>query len=215
MDFSLLVGVTRKSFDVLGEEDSSSRSSSSIPSSRAASPIVIGKGAEDLFLRDEDGGMDAVVVHGPATYYFGIIDILQQWNWRKKAERLFKTVCLRLDGDGISAIDPKRYSARFMIRCVVDVFANLQVNAVDDGIPKKISRNYRVSLSRESDASRSASMAVDNSSGINRRQLPVRLTEGSEELDIEHAFPSDSSDTEESIEKRHSNAWGKSMSHDV
>lgn len=43
-----------------------------------------------MFLRDEDGGMHATVVEGPGTYYMGIIDILQYWNFEKKVERFLK-----------------------------------------------------------------------------------------------------------------------------
>lgn len=48
------------------------------------------------------------------TYYFGIVDILQVYNWDKKVENFTKTKLLRKDKDGISAVDEKRYAKRFM-----------------------------------------------------------------------------------------------------
>ncbi|KAK9815279.1 hypothetical protein WJX72_000998 [[Myrmecia] bisecta] len=43
--------------------------------------------------------------------YFGIIDILQEYNLSKKLEHSFKA--LRHDGSAISAVDPRTYSRRF------------------------------------------------------------------------------------------------------
>ena len=41
----------------------------------------------------------------PATYYFGIIDILQQYNWHKKAEHHWKTKATCKDKHGISCVE--------------------------------------------------------------------------------------------------------------
>ncbi len=68
----------------------------------------------------------AAAVEGAGSFYFGIIDILQEWNWDKWLERLFKTVFLRKDGKGLSAIEPHQYRERFMNRAVVDIFASLE-----------------------------------------------------------------------------------------
>ncbi len=46
-------------------------------------PLFPGDGTEDAFQRDGDGGMRARIVEGPGTYYVGIIDILQEWNYTK------------------------------------------------------------------------------------------------------------------------------------
>lgn len=53
------------------------------------------------------------VVIGPGFYYIGLIDILQTWNMAKRFERFVKTVILRKDPDGISAMAPKPYRTRF------------------------------------------------------------------------------------------------------
>lgn len=78
MDYSLLVGVVQRRFEVM---------------ERASSPhMPLDSEVNDPFLRDSDGGMHATVVEGPGTYYMGIIDVLQHWNWEKKMERIMKIV---------------------------------------------------------------------------------------------------------------------------
>lgn len=71
---------------------------------------------------------------GSQLYFLGVIDILQEWNAPKQVER-YETVfwipvaesfrCFKVgmrceDGEGISAIDPDRYAARF-IKSMKDV----------------------------------------------------------------------------------------------
>eukprot|EP01098_Paradermamoeba_levis_P001455 TRINITY_DN11738_c0_g1_i1.p1 TRINITY_DN11738_c0_g1~~TRINITY_DN11738_c0_g1_i1.p1 ORF type:complete len:279 (-),score=81.25 TRINITY_DN11738_c0_g1_i1:178-1014(-) len=46
------------------------------------------------------------------VYYMGIIDMLQEYNWRKKLETNFKTI-LTGSGDAISCVEPAKYSQRF------------------------------------------------------------------------------------------------------
>lgn len=49
-----------------------------------------------------------------ATYYFGLVDILQKYNIKKKLERFCKINFLRLNGQEISAINPEVYATRFL-----------------------------------------------------------------------------------------------------
>ncbi len=49
-----------------------------------------------------------------ATYYFGIIDILQEYNMRKKVEHQWKTKIQCQDKYGLSAVNPKDYAQRFV-----------------------------------------------------------------------------------------------------
>ncbi|TDH67654.1 hypothetical protein CCR75_002844 [Bremia lactucae] len=58
----------------------------------------------------------ANTVVGPAYYHLGVIDILQTWTFQKRMERLFKIVFRGVDGDGLSAIPPKLYQARFQLK---------------------------------------------------------------------------------------------------
>lgn len=64
----------------------------------------------------------ATSVNGPALYHFGVIDFLQQWTFEKKAERFYKTIILRKDPDGLSALPPKPYMMRFQ-RKMAQIFA--------------------------------------------------------------------------------------------
>ena len=50
----------------------------------------------------------------PATYYFGIVDILQQYNWRKKCEHQWKTKVACQDKHGISCVNEREYGERFL-----------------------------------------------------------------------------------------------------
>lgn len=71
-----------------------------------AEPVV-----PSVFRRD-DGGFLAKHADGTPkeTYHMGIIDWLQPFNWRKKAENAVKTL---VQGNDISVVEPPRYAARF------------------------------------------------------------------------------------------------------
>ena len=48
------------------------------------------------------------------TYFFGIVDILQEYNFSKRVEHFFKTRVLCKNRHQISAVDEKEYAARFL-----------------------------------------------------------------------------------------------------
>lgn len=77
---------------------------------------------------------DAAAVEGAGAFYFGVIDILQEWDWRKWYERMFKVYFLQKNGDGLSATEPFAYRKRFMQRAVIDVFAGLDMSVVEDSL---------------------------------------------------------------------------------
>ncbi|KAI9912288.1 hypothetical protein PsorP6_009079 [Peronosclerospora sorghi] len=52
-------------------------------------------------------------VSGPSKYYFGLVDILQEWTISKQIERAYKVRVLRKSPNGVSAIPPKLYARRF------------------------------------------------------------------------------------------------------
>lgn len=56
---------------------------------------------------------DAHQVSGPSKYYFGLVDVLQQWTLAKQTERMYKVHVLRKSGRGLSAIAPRPYARRF------------------------------------------------------------------------------------------------------
>ena len=86
-------------------------SAPSSPSQAAATPLP----AECLthFQRDA-GGLRATTIAGPSLYFIAIIDVLQSYDVTKRVERCWKVYGRCKRGDGISAIDPQRYRARFL-----------------------------------------------------------------------------------------------------
>lgn len=52
-------------------------------------------------------------VSGAAIYYMGIVDFLQEWNFRKRVERAFKIYVQRNDPQGVSVMRPSPYRDRF------------------------------------------------------------------------------------------------------
>ena len=52
----------------------------------------------------------------PGRYFLGMVDVLQEWDWHKRLERLFKVWVLRRDPRGISAAPPLEYAQRFKER---------------------------------------------------------------------------------------------------
>ena len=63
-----------------------------------------------VYLDQEQGAQDVP----PATYYFGIVDILQQYNWHKKCEHIWKTKVTCKDKHGISCVNEREYGERFL-----------------------------------------------------------------------------------------------------
>jgi hypothetical protein len=110
--------------------------------SSSANPIVASRAAErdkfsfSTFPQRSDIGVgrryDAAAVEGAGAFYFGIIDILQEWDWRKWNERAFKVYLLQKNGSGLSAMEPFGYRRRFMQRAVLDVFSGVDMTKFED-----------------------------------------------------------------------------------
>ena len=145
LDYSLLVGVKKKRFAVeVPDEEVRSNSLMHIillilPSSGprvpianiTISPLQLGIKSSDASAetaatktagKSKSVGMGdlstfrAVSVTGPAIYYLGIVDFLQDWTTKKKIERAFKIYATRKDPDGLSVMDPERYKRRFQTK---------------------------------------------------------------------------------------------------
>ena len=70
---------------------------------------------DELQIRGPSLALDQVQEGNPvATYYFGIIDILQQYTLQKKMEHFAKTRILCQDKHGISCVNEKEYGQRFL-----------------------------------------------------------------------------------------------------
>ena len=57
------------------------------------------------------------------SYYFGIIDILQKWNWSKKLENAWKVKVMRANKHKLSAIPSALYQERYIRFIQRDVLA--------------------------------------------------------------------------------------------
>lgn len=56
------------------------------------------------------------MIEGPGFYCFGIIDVLQDYNWAKKLEHFAKVYLLCKDKYGISCVNPSLYRNRFLAK---------------------------------------------------------------------------------------------------
>eukprot|EP01122_Echinamoeba_exundans_P011050 TRINITY_DN4269_c0_g3_i1.p1 TRINITY_DN4269_c0_g3~~TRINITY_DN4269_c0_g3_i1.p1 ORF type:complete len:795 (+),score=203.61 TRINITY_DN4269_c0_g3_i1:107-2491(+) len=102
MDYSLLVGMSKD-----GTEAESSSSSSK------RKPNMVDSSFQNIFQQYMHGTSSLNADSGdPEIAYFGIIDVLQQYNTRKKLEHLLKSV--RYEGDNISIVQPSYYAKRFV-----------------------------------------------------------------------------------------------------
>lgn len=72
--------------------------------------------SSDLPVDLEEHPRDSMVnvSNPPVTYFFGVVDILQQYTLRKKVEHLWKTRVLRQDRHGLSAVNENEYGERFL-----------------------------------------------------------------------------------------------------
>jgi hypothetical protein len=161
MDYSLLVGVKRRNFEVIDSSPNTPLTQAAVsrheehllhqmsdkdkkksglakPATTVPPPPPPLQGSPRTVqgllasLRDPDGAMHAAVVEGQGTFYIGIIDILQEWNYDKWYERMVKKYIFRKDANGLSAMDPLNYRRRFYQRAVLDVFDGLGVEDADD-----------------------------------------------------------------------------------
>nr|CAI9859003.1 Phytopthora agathidicda GPCR-PIPK 10 [Phytophthora agathidicida] len=69
-------------------------------------------------------------VSGPSKYYFGLVDILQEWTVAKQIERAYKVRVLRKSRSGVSAIPPKPYARRFQ-RKMKQLFITMPTHPLD------------------------------------------------------------------------------------
>ncbi len=73
-------------------------------------PVLVVPGSESVVVMPT---YKAYSVSGPALYYFGIVDFLQDWTFHKKVERAVKIYALRKDPEGLSVMEPFSYKSRF------------------------------------------------------------------------------------------------------
>ncbi|KDO20963.1 hypothetical protein SPRG_14055 [Saprolegnia parasitica CBS 223.65] len=106
IDYSLLVGIHHRSF-------------------RVDAPSATTSPDEKPFHQANLGGMSVEEVYGPGVYFMGLIDILQQWNLRKRVEHFVRVYVLQQDRGGISVVKPAIYMDRFQRRVVKELIFDL------------------------------------------------------------------------------------------
>jgi hypothetical protein len=122
MHYSLIVGVKTCKFsitldgeesqehqdgnDAEGSDEDADQEVSALASGPAASPGKAEKGKHYATY-------GAKSVSGPAIYYMGIVDFLQDWTTRKKCERLGKIYLFGQEAEGTSVMHPDPYKTRF------------------------------------------------------------------------------------------------------
>lgn len=101
MDYSLLICVKRR--DINPNDNNNNSISSPINSNE--------------IINDNNHSFLIERINTPCELYFGIIDFLQEWNYKKRAEQLYKVYVKRQDKEGLSAIEPESYYHRFIEKC--------------------------------------------------------------------------------------------------
>ena len=129
MDYSLLVGVRRNngiSNEITKESSKSGNRYVGLLERRSKRNGDIHRCVRDRLHEEFQGGL-----HSPledSIYYIGVIDILQKWNTRKKAETTLKRIRhFSLDVEPkFSCVDPKTYKNRFVKFMYDGVFVRLE-----------------------------------------------------------------------------------------
>jgi len=88
---------------------------------------------QDAFTKLRSGlGLPSFLLKGHSYYHIGIIDYLQKYDWRKRAEFFLKKFILRKDDHdqnsfhGLSSVDPVQYALRFNARVVDHLIVELR-----------------------------------------------------------------------------------------
>lgn len=122
IDYSLLVGIHHRSFNV---SHYSSAETIELPRASSCSATGYSGGPSytptKAFHQAINGGMTVDEVHGPGIYFMGLIDMLQQWNLRKRVEHFVRAYILMQDKHGISVVNPKQYAERFQQRVLKEL----------------------------------------------------------------------------------------------
>ncbi|TMW61649.1 hypothetical protein Poli38472_010712 [Pythium oligandrum] len=144
IDYSLLVGIHHRSFNV---SHYSTADSLDVPRSSCCSMIGrhsgigshCGSSSMPKSLQQAmRGGMTVDEVHGPGIYFMGLIDILQQWNLRKRAEHFIRVYILMQDRCGISVVNPRQYADRFQERVLKEFIYDGMCDVDEPPLPQAL-----------------------------------------------------------------------------
>lgn len=96
MDYSLLIGVKRQTFEIHKKAIVTPKVTDQNHDRQGISNLCNSVNYR-TYNQDSDGAIHAAVVEAQGTFYIGIIDILQEWNWSKRFERFIKTSLLGMN----------------------------------------------------------------------------------------------------------------------
>jgi len=110
IDYSLLIGIHDTTAVPKRREESYISQDSMRSESEAQTPTVqnFSRNLNVPFYEKNEGGLENY--NGETIYFMGIIDILTEYNTRKKLEHFFKSLKY---GNSISCVPPELYASRF------------------------------------------------------------------------------------------------------
>ncbi|EGZ30717.1 hypothetical protein PHYSODRAFT_284648 [Phytophthora sojae] len=123
--------------DVLSEGTRASESSEVSFGGRLSDVSQGSVGPPERAVYPQSHAYHAHQVSGPSKYYFGLVDILQEWTVSKRLERAYKVRVLRKSRKGVSAIPPKPYARRFQ-RKMTQLFITMPEHPLEDDEPNDI-----------------------------------------------------------------------------
>lgn len=146
IDYSMLLGVHTRRFDIFqgtsnlamekidegrptpsssphGKLSSAETKSDSVSTSMAQTPmrgflLGVNGNRDRQHCKFENQILRAAYVEGPALYFISIVDVLQQYTFRKRMERLLKIALRCRSSDGFCVIPPDAYADRFRNRII-------------------------------------------------------------------------------------------------
>ena len=109
-------------------------------------------------------------IQGPGEYRLGIIDLLQRWNWKKRAERYLKIVfkwrCSSELRNGMSAVEPVEYARRFHLMVGMKVLGMSKAEVQEDwdeGARERARERAMRGVTREASGRKEEALAVTSS----------------------------------------------------
>lgn len=196
IDYSLLVGIHHRSFNV----------SHSSPAAQYGQVDADVEGCPSMI----EGGMTVDAVHGPGIYFIGLVDILQQWNFRKKMEHFIRVFFFLQDRHGISVVNSRQYAERFQQRVVKELI----YDATMDPGRYDLRRNHSFVMARPSHqfARVHPTISPRSSSSVSGRSTLITSFENVPYESIRYSVPKDHLGSGSIIDVPHLSQLHKSFS---